>query len=235
MAEDKKIIVFDSGPVISLTLNNLLWTLKHLKERFGGRFCISPGVQNEIVARPLETKKYKFEALQVSDIIREGILEVVDSDKLQGQTLDLLNKANSLFSCRGENIQIVHYGEMSSLALALEMNASAFVVDERTTRLLIEDPYLLMKILSNRLHAKIQVNKTAFDDLRKTLGKIRVIRSVELGTVAFKAGLLNKYLPEKTQSSNPKKILLDSVLWGLKLNGCSISEDEIEEMKKIVT
>ena len=234
MAGGKSSIVFDSGPIISLSLNNMLWTLKPLRERFKGKFLISKGVQNEIVNRPMGSRKYKFEALQVSEVIREGILEVVDNERLQGVTLDLLNKANSLFSCKGENIQIVHHGEMSSLALALEIDASAFVVDERTTRLLIENPYMLMKILSNRLHAKIEVNKTAFDDLRSRLGKLRVIRSVEMGTVAFKPGLLDRYLPDKLFQSNPKLVLLDSVLWSLKLNGCSISEDEIEDIKKIV-
>ena len=58
-----KCLVFDSGPIISLTTNNLLWILEPLKNKFKGRFVITEGVRKELIDKPLTTKKFKFEAL----------------------------------------------------------------------------------------------------------------------------------------------------------------------------
>ncbi len=57
-----------------------------------------------------------------------------------------------------------------------------------------------------------------------------MIRSVELVSVAYELGLLNKYLVDVP---NPKKTLLEAVLWGVKLNGCSVSEREIAEIVRV--
>ena len=43
-------------------------------------------------------------------------------------------------------------------------------------------------------------------------------------------GLLNNYLPNIPDS---KKELLDALLWGLKLEGCAISEKEIRLIIKL--
>ena len=40
-----KSLVFDTGSVISLVMNNLLWTLKPLKKQYGGDFFIPKGVK----------------------------------------------------------------------------------------------------------------------------------------------------------------------------------------------
>ena len=71
-----KTIVFDSGPIISLAMKNLLWTLEPLKKEFGGEFYIPYGVKKELIDKPLQGKKYKFEALQVLRLINLGSLKV---------------------------------------------------------------------------------------------------------------------------------------------------------------
>ena len=40
-----KALVFDSSAIISLATNNLLWTVKHLKEKFGGEFILPASVK----------------------------------------------------------------------------------------------------------------------------------------------------------------------------------------------
>jgi hypothetical protein len=40
-------------------------------------------------------------------------------------------------------------------------------------------------------------------------------------------GFLDQYLPAEPFEN---EILLDAMLWGLKLNGCAISEEQIEEL-----
>ena len=54
-----KSLVFDAGPIISLTMNNLLWLLDPLKVNFKGEFYIPMAVKGELVDRPLTTKKFR--------------------------------------------------------------------------------------------------------------------------------------------------------------------------------
>ena len=127
-------------------------------------------------------------------------------------------------------MQIAHFAEISGVAAAVLNNAEAFVVDERNTRLLIEDPIRLKEILGRRLHANISVNKKYLDEFKQITKSIKLIRSVELVSVAYELGLLDKYLVD---IPNAKRTLLEAVLWGVKLNGCSVSEREIKEIVKI--
>ena len=57
-----------------------------------------------------------------------------------------------------------------------------------------------------------------------------MIRSVELVTISYELGLLDKYI---VNIKNPRKALLEGVLWGVKLNGASVSEREIKEIVKM--
>ena len=46
--------------------------------------------------------------------------------------------------------------------------------------------------------------------------------------------LLDKYITvNKVLKKNKRKILLEGVLWGLKLKGCSISPEEINEILRV--
>lgn len=224
-------IVLDAGPVISLTTNNLLWLLKGLQEHYNGSFCITEAIKKELVDRPLETKKFKFEALQVLEYVKSGVLQLIDNANLENETIKLLNLANSIFKIKGNWMHIVHYGEMSGLAACKQLNSDAFVVDERTTRLLIEDPERLIEIWEKTLHEKVSVNEDNLKAFRDSMKNIKLIRSVELVTMAYELGLLDKYIIKEIE--NPKETLLDSVLWGVKLNGCAVSRKEIEEILKM--
>ena len=223
-----KSLVFDTGPVISLTMNNLLWLLDPLKEIGKANFFITEQVKRELVDVPLnKTKRYKFEALQVLHYIENGTLEVISSDIIQNDTLNLLSIANNCFSAFGHNMNLVHEAEMSAIVLYLQKKADAFVVDERTTRLLIENPKKLRHILEHNLNTKITENKNNLNEFKKITGDVRMIRSVELATISYEKGLLDKYV---ANMPNSKETLLESVLWGIKLNGCAVSKKEIEQI-----
>ncbi len=219
-----KSLVFDSGPLISLTMNNLLWMLEPLKERFGGEFCMPESVKLELVDEPLQTKKFKFEALQVQELISKRVLNVLEDSATKEETLSLLGIANSCFSARGQNLTIVHYGEVASLVAALHLNASAVVMDERVTRELVEHPQHLAEIMERKLHTKIRVDASRLSELKSRTGGIGIIRSTELAAVAFEKGLLDRYARDSIQ----RKTVLESVLWGLKLDGCAINERGIK-------
>lgn len=160
-------IIFDSGPIISLTTNNLLWLLKPFKERYKGHFHITNYVKKEIVDKPLTTKRFKFEALQVMNNIKKGVLEVVGYNEIKETTNKLLELANNSFKAYGNYIKIVHPAEISSIACLLHFKGQAFVVDERTTRVLIENPKKLVNILRHSLHTNIKINDGNLNEFRK--------------------------------------------------------------------
>lgn len=225
-----KSIVFDTGPIISLTTNNLLWMLEPLKIQFDGGFFIPTIVKNELVDKPLQTKKFKFEALQVLQIVQDGILEVVDNKHIRKTTQRLYDLANNIFHANNHSISIVHLGEIEGIASAIYLGSDAFIIDERTTRVLIEDPKKLANILQHKLHTTISVNHKNLKLFLKRVKVIRILRSLELVVIAYEFGLLDKYVLRIPFS---KKTLIEGLLWGIKLNGCAVSQREIKEVVKL--
>ena len=225
-----KSLIFDAGPIISLATNNLLWILEPLKKKFNGKFYITEAVRKEIVDRPLETKKFKFEAIQVESLIEKGVLEIIDNVFIRENTPRLLNTANEIFGAYGNYMKIVHFAEISVIAAAVNINSDAIVIDEKTTRFLIENPRMIVEILKKTLHTSISVNENNLKEFNNTIKDIKAIRSIELVTIAYEQGLLNSYI---TKMADARKDLLEGVLWGVKLNGCAVSKDEIEQIVRM--
>ncbi|MBN2566952.1 hypothetical protein JXB02_02605 [Candidatus Woesearchaeota archaeon] len=223
-------VVFDTGPIISLALNNLLDVLPSLRKAFGGPFLIPPSVRREVIDRPLHSKKFKFEAHQVLAQLRAGSLEERDATGLDDRTRELLDSINTVFYAHDNPIRIVHYAEASVLELARIVDAVCVVIDERTTRLVLEDPKRIHLRLQNKLHTKVRVDTRRLRQVRQRLKGMRAIRSVELVTAAFELGLLDSYLADIPDA---KRELLDSILWGVKLNGCSVSDREIRQIIRL--
>lgn len=223
-------LLLDAGPVISLTTNNLLWLLEPLGKAAGMPFSIVSSVKREIVDRPLATKKFKFEALQVQRLLEQGTLKVIDKPEYKSKALQLLDLANSVFWAKQSPIRIVQLGEMESLAAAVGLGTNRVVMDERITRSLIETPDQLKNLMEMRLHTKLHTDTGRLDEFLALMRHVEIVRSAELVTIAYEKGLLNNFL---VKVPNPKKELLESVLWGVKLNGCAISEQEIGDIVKL--
>ena len=136
MAERK--IFFDTGPIITLVMSRLVWILPELKKQFGGKFYLTPAVKRELVTRPMDIKRYEFEALEALRLIKEGVLEVYD-DVPQKEVARLHTLANSSFKLDNQNMEVVQSGEIESVVCALDAGAEAIVMDERTLRLFIEN------------------------------------------------------------------------------------------------
>ena len=227
-----KSLIFDAGPIISLATNNLLWILEPLKKKFNGKFYVTDAVKRELVDRPLETKKFKFEAIQVEKLVENGVLEIIDNSFIREKTPRLLSTANEIFRAYNNYIKIVHFAEMSVIAAALSLNSNVVALDEKTTRYLIENPKIIVEILRKTLHTSIYINENNLKEFKNTVKDIKTIRSIELVTIAYELGLLDSYI---TNIPNARKNLLESVLWGVKLNGCAVSKDEIEQIVRIET
>ena len=215
-----KTIVFDTSSIITLVTNNLLDLLRPLKKKFKGEFYIPKSVEFELVDKPLHGRMYKLEALIVRNTIKENALKVYPKEI---PVESLLDKMNNLFFFDKKPIQLVSKAEVEALALAINIDSLAYVVDERTIRLLIENPLKLKKLQERKLHSKIIINKKNLLDLSEYTKNIKVIRSTELMLVAYELGFFDKLLKDTSTSD-----LLEAVLWGLKLRGCAISEGEVE-------
>lgn len=224
-----KSLVFDSGPVINFALNNLLWLFEPLKKRFNGKFYVTKKVKEELIKNPLKTQRFKFEALQILRYFDKKIFEVYPK---QGFEIEkLLNLFNSIYKVKGKYLAVVHPAEVEAVAAAVHVNANGLVIDERTTRLILEDPKAMARIFEKRLHSKVKINFNNLKILHSMTKSLKMIRSIELVIYAYEQGLLDEYLP--SDIIKPKKTLLDAIIWGLKLRGCSLSMKEIDEIKRI--
>ena len=219
-----KTLVFDTSSVISIVANDLLWVLKPLKQIFWGEFYIPTSVKFELIDKPFTTKMFKLESIMINKSITEGDFLVNNPLNVD----DLLIHINSIYSVKEKILHIVDRGEVEALALVLRVQAAAYVVDERTMRLLIENPYTLRRILERKLHIKVDINKKLLKEFSEIVKGVKVIRSTELLIIAYEKGLLNKFVTVGSTEID----LLDGLLWGLKLRGCSISSDEISEITK---
>jgi len=217
-----KSLVFDTSSIISIVTNSLLNVLPELKQDFNGDFFIPEAVKKELVDRPLKTRKYGFEAMLVTKTIEDGNLKI-NKKRMQKNVFQLYNQ---MYMAKGKTIKIVHKAEIDALSLAIAIGADGYVVDERTMRLVIEDPEKLRFLLEKKLHTKITINKKIMRELLKITKNIKIIRSTELMVIAHERGLLKNYISDKYTT----KEQIESLLWGLRLKGCSISTDEINKV-----
>lgn len=220
-----KALIFDSSSIITLALNNLLSLLVTLKRRFRGRFFITHAVKEEVIDKPLNIKRFELEALMISNMLNNKILELppLDMDK---ETDVILERINHLFKADDEWVRIAHKGEASCLALYNLLKDKgykvALVIDERTIRMLCENPHNLQKLLEKKLHMPVTMkeeNLSSFKDFD-------IIRSTELCFVAYKNNLIK--LPVSADKA------IEALFYASKYKGCAISVTEIEEAKKLI-
>lgn len=220
-----KALVFDSSSIITLALNNLLNMLMPLKKKFRGRFFITPEIREEIVNKPMKLKKFELEALMISGLIKEGILEIVKDD-ISKETDLISETANNIFRTYEKNMKIVHYGEASCVALCNLLKKkghdATLVIDERTTRMLCENPDNLQKLFEKKLHTNVVMDRNKTQLFRG----ISIIRSSELCFAAYKYKIIK--LPATPAQA------IDALLYASKCNGCSISSEEIEKAKRLI-
>ena len=225
-----KVLFFDAGPIITLVLSRLVWILPKLKEHYGGKFYITPAVKTELVNRPLGIKRFEFEALQVMKLIRDGVLEVYKDVPEKGiEELDQL--ANTSFKIKNKGMDIIQTGELETVASALKIGADAVVMDERTLRLFIENNKEMKKLLKIRFKKEIQVDSIKMNNFSSHFKNLNIVRSIELVAIAYKLGFLEDYIPPQ---KNGRDLLVDSVLWASKFNGCAVTVHEIEEIKQLL-
>ncbi len=223
-----KCIIFDASTLITLSMNGLFEEFRNLKKSFNGKFIITKEVKKEIIGKPLTIKRFELEALKLKQLFDEKILELpesigINSEDVSKKINSFLDVANSTFVGRGKEIHLIDLGESSCLALSEILNKkkieNIIAVDERTMRMLCEMPENLNRLLGKKLHTRITSKKENF----KHFQGFKLIRSAELVYIAYKKGLIKL-------KDGP---VLDALLYAVKFKGCSISDEEIEEIKKL--
>lgn len=226
--QTNKVIIFDSGALISFSMNGITELIAKLKENFKGKFLITQEIKKEIVDKPIKIKRFELEALKLKALLDEGVLEMPSSlgikdSEITNQGNKILKIANSTFQGTRKAIHLLDMGESSCLALSRiliqKKIKNILVVDERTTRMLVEKPENLKSILEKKIRTKISIKQ---DNLKFFKG-FGIIRSAELVYVAYKKGLV------KLKDGD----VLGALLYAVKFKGAAISGDEIEEIKRL--
>ncbi len=215
--------IVDSSTVISLASTCLLNIFKKFHER-GNRFIIPPWVYDEVVSRPLNIERFEYEGYRVKKLVDEGVLEVYNKRKISKEAMQFSKYINNVFYAKNHPIKIIHPADAECIFLTKKLG-DALIVDERNMRLVIEDPMKIKKILQNRLHTKIKVNKENLKCALEFVEKLPVLRSVDLVTVAWERNLIDF---EKNKNA------LKAMLISLKFSGCAISFDEIFEYLDVI-
>jgi hypothetical protein len=222
-------IIFDASTLISFSMNGLLDEVAGLKKIFKGKFLITKEVKEEVFDKPIKTKRFELEALRVKKLMDDKVLEMPSSlgikdSEIESKTKKIMDIANGMFVGEKREINLIHTGEASCLALSrilLDKKVPHVIaIDERTTRMLGERPENLKELLKKKMSTKITIKRKDFKYFRG----FKFIRSTELMYVAWKKGII----PLKDGIT-----VLDALLFALKFKGCAISGDEIAEIKKI--
>ncbi len=229
-------LVFDAGPVIAFTLTGVLEDLIHYAKREELSFHVPRAVERELIDHPLRTQKYAFEAYHVLNAFSQGVFHLDASGRLHEQAVSLLQLANSLFMAKGSWLRIVSLAEMSVIVHALERDAIA-VIDERTARMLVEQPRSLAQWMSRKLHTGVRIHEERLRVWKNAIRRVRIIRSVDIAYALAEQHVFDHYLPRPELLASHGRVkhlhtlsypsLVEALLWSLKLHGCSVSEREI--------
>jgi len=225
-----KYLIFDTGALINLTQNGLSPILSELLEAFRGDFLIPYAVKYEAIEHPLKIKRFEWGAIRIQELLDENLIKLADDEKLVSEkeinekAEEVMSLANSTIFSEKKPIHLIERGEAECLALSILLKdrgiENAVVIDERTARMLCENVDNLKDIMESKLEATLDIRK----ENAQIFKGIKVLRSTEMVYMAFKEGIID---------ADRKK--LEAILYALKFGGCSISENEIQIMKKLAS
>ncbi|MSS74213.1 hypothetical protein EXS72_01070 [Candidatus Pacearchaeota archaeon] len=223
----RKFLILDAGPLINLSMNGLLDIFENIK-KIGINIVITNYVYQEVVDRPSHIPRFELGALRIKELIEKKIIQFATefglaTQEIESETQYMLKRINCSVKAGEHCIEIVSPAEISCLAVSKILSKRGFEnvigIDERTTRVLFEKPANLKELMSNKLHCQISLNTQEIDNL----GRFKFIRSSELVYMSYKKGFIQL---------NDKRAL-EALLYATKFKGCSITWEEIEQLKKL--
>lgn len=224
---NKKVLILDAGPLINLSMNGLLEIFEKIK-KIGVHIVITNYVYQEVVDRPSNIPRFELGAIRIKNLMDKGVIQFatslgIASQEIESETQHMVKLINCAVKSENQCIEIVSPAEISCLAVSKILSGRGIEnligIDERTTRVLFEKPSNLKDLMSSKLHRQISLNINEIENL----GHFRFIRSSELVYMAYKKGFIEL---------NDKKAI-EALIYATKFKGCSISWEEIEQLKKL--
>ncbi len=219
-------LICDSSSLISLGNICALGILPYLKEKHNTEFIVPHSVKEEIVNKPMKTKEFKLKAIKFRELIDKGIIEVEKTEKAKKKSEQIKKDSNQLLINQKNKkpIEIVHEGEARTIALLKELNTHNLLIDERTTRLLVENINQLKEYIQSESKIDIEINDQKKKKIREETKEINVMRSSEIIAIAYE----ENYFPEKNRE------ILEGSLYAAKFAGCGIKNKEIKDYLHLI-
>ncbi|MBM3229930.1 hypothetical protein FJZ26_05840 [Candidatus Parvarchaeota archaeon] len=211
--------ICDSSSLISLTDTCFLPAISTICSSFDGSFLIPKSVEAESVTTPVKNKAYALNALRIKHAIDRGILKVSPFDASMHAS-QIMEIANNVFFLSGKPMPLLHQGESEILALCDALGINNVLIDERTTRMLIESPLLLKDHLAKEFKKNIGTNEENLGKFQKLTSSLNLFRSSELLILAYEKGYFSSLGALELDT-------LEAGLYSLKYSGCAISFEEI--------
>jgi len=215
-------VVCDSSALISLSDTCNIECLYFLQHNSSASFLIPPSVHREIITAPLHIPRFEFSAVRLKKVLDDGVFTEVTSPQIEQKTREIMDAANNCIQVDGKSLSLLHDGEAQCLAVYEVAGASALAIDEKTTRLLIEDPQKLLRALKEEYAGKLVVNEPALQRFADKTKGIRIIRSAEIVAAAAEKGFFKQYRGLENQAFH-------AALQALRRAGCSMTENELKE------
>lgn len=216
-------VVCDASSLIALTDAGLLGALMTVRQRMKGDLLVTQEVINEMINNPIKIPEYSFSAVRLKRALNTGAFGVIG---FNDNTFDEIIRITNNMFYTNRPFHLVNHGEAEMLAAAIDNGLQTMLMDERTTRALIEAPMELKNHLEREFRVKINVNQDMYNEFQQMTKDLHVIRSAEIVALANDKGYFRKYkdLSQKAY---------ESALYAVKFNGCSIGFDEIKELVRL--
>ena len=213
-------IVFDSSSIISISEKCFIKIFEHLSKK--ASLVIPKRVEFESITHPSQIKAFELNALRIRMALKEQWLKSIQlTPEFLQLAVKIKNTANSCFWINDRPFVLIQDGEAETLALMKQLNAGMLMIDERNTRMLVEDIKGLQEYLTMKV-APIRADEKRIAELKRLLAGINICRSAELIALAFEKGFLDEEL-EKSRES------LEAALYAVRFSGCAVSDKEIQE------
>jgi len=213
-------MVCDASSLISLTDSCFVGSLYFLKKKYKGRFLIPPSVEYECVTNPMRLRAHALHALRLKLAIKDGIIDVVEP-KSQKRAYEIRWLSNSIFYVDGAPLRLLHEGEAEVLALSLDAGVENLLMDERTTRMLCEDPESLRVHLEAEFKKPVSTDEGNLSAFSRAVRGMRFFRSSELLLLAAEKGFFKDYRELEQET-------VEAALYRLKYAGCAVGFGEID-------
>ncbi|MFH1470888.1 MAG: hypothetical protein ABIF01_04020 [Candidatus Micrarchaeota archaeon] len=216
-----KAVICDSSSLIALAESCLFGVVEMLGEKLPGGFFVSDRVKQECIDRPMRMRSHELTAVRLKDALNRNVIKLASAGS-EKEMNDIVWVANNIFYVKGRPLSVIHAGEADMIATARIMGTNNILIDERTTRMLVEAPEKLRDQLEREFMRGIQVNENYLQKFEAMTKELVIVRSSELVMVAYERGYFKKY-------GTLEKKAIEAALYGLKFNGCGISFSEIDE------